>query len=579
MLPTAFATLLLAASAYAAAPGGGGNQTARVAGSPGIRRSPDALPLAPRWPSGLPALVFISRIDRLSALSWRQQLLVAFGLGLLSALALPPVHAVPLLLIAIPGLLALTGRAPNWRRAGWLGFAWGWGHGLAGVYWVTHAILTDVATYWWLVPLAAPALAIPLGLFVVPPALVAWALPAGWPRLLGFAGAWVLAELARGVLFTGFPWNLLGTVWAFGALPIQGAALFGVHGLSLLTVLLAGLPLLAGWRPWVGAGAVLAGLASFGGWQLAQPGPPPQPVQLVLVQGNVPQEVKWRQDQRMPIFQRYLELTESAARNAEVAYPNSRTVMVWPETASPFLLAQDPEARRLAAATLPPGGLLLAGTVRAEWAADDTLSAVFNSLVVLDEAGEVSALYDKAHLVPFGEYMPLAGLLPIRLVTGGMDFSAGPGPVALAPPGIPPFGVLICYEVIFPGAVVPTPRPEWLVNITNDGWFGISSGPWQHLAAARLRAVEEGLPVARAAQTGISALFDGHGRRLLMLPLGTMGTTAGLLPGALPPPPFTRFGLAIPAAAALGCLGLAVLAGRRVVGRRATQLIGENDLY
>ncbi len=370
--------------------------------------------------------MFISRVDRLSALSWRQQLLAAFGLGLLSALALPPVHAVPVLLVAIPGLLALAGRAPGWRRAGWLGFAWGWGHGLAGVYWVTHAILTDVATFWWLVPLAAPALAIPLGLFVVPPVLVAWALPAGWPRLLGFAGAWVLAELARGILFTGFPWNLLGTVWAFDALPVQGAALFGVHGLSLLTVLLAGLPLLAGWRPWAGAALVLAGLAGFGGWRLAQPGPPPQPVQLVLVQGNVPQEVKWREDQRMPIFRRYLELTESAARTAAAVAPDSRVAVIWPETASPFLLAQDPEARRLAAAALPPGGLLLAGTVRAEWAADGALSAVYNSLVVLDEAGAVGALYDKAHLVPFGEYMPLAGLLPIRLVTGGWTSPPAP---------------------------------------------------------------------------------------------------------------------------------------------------------
>ena len=190
--------------------------------------------------------------------------------------------------------------------------------------------------------------------------------------------------------------------------------------------------------------------------------------------------------------------------------------------------------------------MLLAGTVRAEWAPDGTLQRVFNSLVALDPGGDVAAVYDKAHLVPFGEYMPLAGLLPIRLVTGGMDFSAGPGRVALAPPGLPPFGALICYEVIFPGAVVPQPRPDWLVNITNDGWFGISAGPWQHLAAARLRAVEEGLPLARAAQTGISAVFDSRGRQLASIPLGEMGTAVrraagrrgadGLRPGRLGDP-------------------------------------------
>jgi apolipoprotein N-acyltransferase len=173
--------------------------------------------------------------------------------------------------------------------------------------------------------------------------------------------------------------------------------------------------------------------------------------------------------------------------------------------------------------------------------------------------------------VPFGEYMPLSGLIPIRMVVGGMDFSAGPGPVTLAPPGLPPFGALICYEVIFPGAVTPRPRPDWLVNITNDAWFGLSSGPWQHLATARLRAVEEGLPVARAAQTGISALFDARGRRLLMLPLGTAGTATAALPGALPPPPFARFGLAVPGALAAVCLTLALLAWWRVVARGAAQ--------
>nr|WP_256476137.1 apolipoprotein N-acyltransferase [Siccirubricoccus soli] len=478
---------------------------------------------------------------------------------MISALALPPVHAVPVLLLAIPGLIRLVAAAPNWRRAAWLAFAWGWGHSLAGIYWVTHAILTDVEHYWWLVPLAAPALAIPLALFVIPPALVARALPPGWRRLAGFAGAWVLAELARGVLFTGFPWNLIGTVWAFAALPVQAAALIGVHGLSLVTILLAGLPLLPGWRPWAVGAAVLALFAGFGAWRLAQPQPEAPGVQVALVQGNITQEVKWRPEERLPNFRRYLELTAEAARAAS---PDLPLAVIWPETASPFLLAQDPEARRLAAEALTPNARLLGGTVRAVWDTGGALRELYNSLAVLDSAGEVQAVYDKGHLVPFGEYMPLAGLIPIRMVTGGMDFSAGPGPVTLSPPGLPPFGALICYEVIFPGAVTPTPRPAWLVNITNDGWFGISAGPWQHLAAARLRAVEEGLPLARAAQTGISALFDARGERLLMLPLDVKGVVAGPLPGALPPTPFARFGLALPLSLALLAVALGVLRGR-----------------
>ncbi len=515
----------------------------------------------------------------LSRLPPRPALATAFGLGLLSALALPPVHAVPVLLLAFPGLLALAAGARTWRGAALRGFAWGWGHHLAGVYWVTHAILTDVETWWWLVPLAAPGLAIPLALFAVPPVLAARALPAGWPRVLGFSGAWVLAEMARGVLFTGFPWNLIGTVWAFAALPAQGAALVGVHGLSLATVLLACLPLLGRVRPLLGGGLAVAAAAALGAWRLSEPPPPLSPVsatpapRLVLVQGNVPQQVKWREDQRLAIFQRYLDMTAEAAARAAADAPGRPVVVVWPETASPFLLAQDPDAQRLIAEALPPGGVLLAGTIRGEWGEDRVLRRVFNSLVALDEKGGVAALADKFHLVPFGEYMPLSGLIPIRMVVGGMDFSAGPGPTTLSVPGVPPFGALICYEVIFPGAAVPRPRPAWLLNVTNDAWFGFSSGPWQHLAAARLRAAEEGLPLARAAQTGISAVFDAHGRRVALLPLGETGTLGAELPGALPPTPFGRLGLLIPAALA----GLCILASL-LVGRLGSRRVAANPM-
>ncbi|HYI82227.1 MAG TPA: apolipoprotein N-acyltransferase [Acetobacteraceae bacterium] len=495
----------------------------------------------------------------------RRALATAFGFGLLSALALPPVHAVPVLL-AFPGLLTLAAAARNAKSAAFLGFVWGWGHHLAGIYWVTHAILTDLETWWWLVPIAAPALAIPLALFVVPPVLAARALPAGWPRVLGFAGVWVFSEMARGVLFTGFPWNLIGSVWAFAALPTQGAALVGVHGLSLATVLLACLPLLGRLRP-LGIGVLAIAVAgTLGAWRLAEPplAAASPAVRLVLVQGNVAQQVKWREDQRLAIFQRYLDMTAEAVR---ATAPDRPVVVIWPETASPFLLAQDPDAKALVAEALPPGGYLLAGTVRGEWGEDRILRRVFNSLAALDSKGEVAALTDKFHLVPFGEYMPLAGLIPIRMVVGGMDFSAGPGPETLSVPGLPPFGALICYEVIFPGAVTPSPRPAWLLNITNDAWFGFSSGPWQHLAAARMRAAEEGLPLVRAAQTGISAVFDPYGRQLAAIPLGTAGTLEIALPGALPPTPFSRFGPLIPATLAGLCL-LACLMGGRLTSRR-----------
>jgi apolipoprotein N-acyltransferase len=511
--------------------------------------------------------VFTRSLDRIAGLTGWRALVAAFVLGALAALALPPVHAVPVLLVSIPGLLALLGAAGTWRRAAAIGFAWGWGHHLAGIYWVTHAILVDAATWWWLVPLAAPGLALPLAAFSVPPALVAWALPAGWPRLLGFAGAWVLAELARGVMFTGFPWNLIGTVWAFDALPVQAAAYVGVHGLSLLTVLIAGLPILRRARPLVGGALALLVLGAFGAWRLVEGGPtgPAPGPQLLLVQGNVQQAVKWAPEERVAIFERYLKLTKAAISRVKGANRSeTNLIVIWPETASPFLLSQDPEAQRMVAEALDgSGATLLAGTVRAEWGAGGRLDRVFNSLVALDSEGEVVALYDKAHLVPFGEYMPLSGLLPVRLAAGGMDFSAGPGPVTLTAPGVPPFGALICYEVIFPGAVTPRPRPDWLVTVTNDAWFGDSTGPWQHLAAARMRAVEEGLPLARVAQTGISTVFDAQGRRSEILPLGTEGTLLAPLPAAIAPTLFARLGVLLPFGLSISVVLLGMSLGRR----------------
>ena len=507
--------------------------------------------------------MFSRFLARLAALGGWRALAASYALGLLAAAAMPPVHAVPVLLLSIPGLLALIGAAPSWRRAAVIGLFWGWGHFTGGLYWITYAILVEVERFWWLVPLAAPGLALPLGLFVAAPAAMARLVRAGWPRLLVFAGAWVGAELLRGVLFTGFPWNLMGSVWAFGALPLQAASVIGVHGLSLATILLAGLPLL-GRRALLGGAAAVAALGLYGVLRLGTPAPPDQPVRLLIIQANIAQELKWREDARIPILRRYLEETRQAAAEAATALgPGERLVVVWPETAVPFLLADDAEIRAAIAAVLPPEATLISGTVRVEWGPDRQPRRVFNSLVGISAAGEVLGSYDKVHLVPFGEYMPLQGLLPIRLAAGALDFTPGPGLRSLSLPGLPPFGALICYEVIFPGAVVPPLRPDWLVNVTNDGWFGISAGPWQHLATARLRAVEEGLPVVRAAQTGVSAVFGARGERLVHAPLGEVSVIISVLPGMRVPTVFSRLGIAIPGLLAALSLASGVWLGRR----------------
>jgi apolipoprotein N-acyltransferase len=224
--------------------------------------------------------------------------------------------------------------------------------------------------------------------------------------------------------------------------------------------------------------------------------------------------------------------------------------VIWPETAATVFLDRSDDWRAYVAAAAPPGGLLITGTLRGDPPQGEP-KRYWNSLAVIDPHARIVATADKFHLVPLGEYVPLRDILgPFvgKLTAGAGDFSAGPGPVTVHAPGLPPFSPLICYEVIFPGAVTdPKDRPDWLLNVTNDGWFGRSPGPFQHFASARFRAVEEGLPLARAANTGITAMVDPFGRIVAALPLGTEGTLDVLLPAPLAPTLFARTGLLLPA--------------------------------
>lgn len=484
-----------------------------------------------------------------------QAALAAAALGALAAAALPPVHALPVLLLAVPGLLALLAAQLTWRGAAWIGFCFGFGHHLFGLYWITEAILIESARFWWLVPLAVPGIAAVLALFIAAACIAAWRARPGLPRVLTLAGAWVLADLARQFVLSGFPWNPWGADWAMpnrlGDIMQQPAAWIGVHGLTLLTVLLAASPAL-GRRALAPALALLVAWAGFGSWRLGRPAPPARNLDVVLVQGDVPQGQKWDQAFVDASFNRYLALTRRGVGDAGPV----PTVVVWPETASPFPLENAPAARAAIAAAA--GGPALVGSVR--WGADRRPR---NSLMALLGAGPPAAVYDKWHLVPFGEYQPSWAQVGIQLVPGG-GFAPGPGPRTLHVPGLPAVGPLICYEAIFTGQVVDeADRPAWLVNVTNDAWFGNSTGPRQHLAAARLRAVEEGLPMMRAANTGITAGFDAYGHELARIGMNRPGVLVVRLPGALPPTPYARFGLLIPAVLAL----LALLAGRIVPHR------------
>jgi apolipoprotein N-acyltransferase len=294
-------------------------------------------------------------------------------------------------------------------------------------------------------------------------------------------------------------------------------------------------------RASVACGIALIGLIGLSGWvRLSQADTAPVPgVMLRVVQPNIAQTLKWVPAERARNFERLLELTASpvAAGAAPVTH------VIWPETAVPFFLERDAGARQAMASVTPPGGGILTGAPRVRAEANGE-NRFWNSLHAVDGSGAVVASYDKFHLVPFGEYMPLRGILPVDgIAAGATDFSSGPGPATIQVPGLPPFSPLICYEVIFPGAVKdPGNRPDWLLNVTNDAWYGKSAGPHQHFAISRVRAVEEGLPLVRSANTGISGIIDSYGRVTAYLGLGERGIVDAALPGALPITPYGRIG-------------------------------------
>ena len=488
-------------------------------------------------------------------------MLPAILLGALSALALPPFGFTGILWLTLPLLLARLGRC-RVRGALLQGFGFGFGYHCAGLYWITNAILTRLDLFWWAVPLATPLCAIPLACCMAIPCALALLAPAGWRRIAAFAGLWTLSDLAREFLFTGFPWNPLGSTWEWpshaGDIMIQPAAWIGVPGLTLLTVLAACLPA-AGRRGvagsllllalWTGAGTLRLGHVRPAG--AARSGRAAGP-------GKHPREREARPRHRRAELPDLSAPDRRGCRPRRSAGSCRRTlpgVRLAGERVSRAARRDDAQARSLIMAQAPSAAAGLIGSVR--YGADGRPR---NSMVALEPGGAVAALYDKAHLVPFGEYQP-AGL-PLQIVPGG-GFEAGPGPRTQHLPGLAPFGTLICYEVIFPGQVVAAgDRPAWLLNITNDAWYGDSAGPRQHLQSVRMRAVEEGLPLARAANTGISGAYDGYGRTLGQLGWGRAGSLAVALPEPLPPTLFARLGLWMPLVVAIMACILGLRPGR-----------------
>ncbi len=473
--------------------------------------------------------------ERLAALPPWPQRLIAFLSGALSVLALPPFYGVPVLLVTVPPLLWLIEDCRSGRGAFWIGWWHGFGFFLAGLYWISIALFTDIARWWFVLPFALAGLPAVLALYhALAFALCRWTIGRGLFAPAAFALCFALAEWLRGLLFTGFPWNLIGYGWVGWPAVLQAASVIGINGLGLLTMLVAALPAVLGAPQQrrrdiaaMGCGfALFVAIGFAGSWRLGQPMPQTD-TQIRIVQPNIPQTEKWDAAARAAHFGILLSLSRT---DAEQTAPD---IVIWPETAVTFVPAEGERARTAIARMLPPGSYLATGSFRRH-AGNNGEDRFSNSLDVVDSDGVIRASFDKAHLVPFGEYMPLRSVLPLDpIAAGSTDLKAGPGLSTLAVPGVPPFSPLICYEVIFPGKVTADDAARWIVNITNDAWYGRSSGPYQHLATAAGRAVEEGLPLARSANTGVSAMIDPYGRIIADLPLQQAGVIDAQLPGAL----------------------------------------------
>ena len=507
----------------------------------------------------------ITRLAHSIVLAWGwRRALIAFGAGAVSTLAMAPTDVWPVLFLTFPVLVWLVDGAAAGRLGGVVaafvaGWWFGFGYFLAGVYWIGNAFLVDAKVFGWLLPIAVAGLPAYLALYTgLGLALARLMWTRGPTRVLVLAVALTVAEWLRGHLLSGFPWNAYGYALTGPLMLAQSAALVGLWGLTFIAVAVFASPAVLAdeatdtRRPWLAplfGVIVLAGLAAYGTWRLqTMPTAFVPDVRLRIMQPNLQQDAKFNYSTKQQVMDRYIALSDRSTGPQSTGVRDA-THLIWPESAFPFLLTREPDAVAQIAALLPEGTVLITGAARAaDPAADVRNPRAYNSIYVIDHDGSILSIYDKVHLVPFGEYLPFQtwleslGLLQLTKMPGG--FLAGDRRRAMAVPRAPRFLPLICYEIIFPGQAVPRAgeRPGWLVNLTNDGWFGISPGPYQHLQQARVRAIEEGLPLVRAANTGISAVVDPLGRIIRSLPLGTEGVLDASLPRRIDPPLYVRTG-------------------------------------
>lgn len=485
----------------------------------------------------------------ISVRPWRA-LAAAFFLGALGTLAFEPFSWFFMVFFSIIGLLWLlnTSQLNSKKHAFAIGWWFGFGHFTTGLYWIAFALGVNLEQFWWLIPFSVLGLPAILSLFIAPITLLTriFALK-GLGQAIIFSMLWAVFEWLRGHLFTGLPWNLIAYTWIPYESMSQAFSIFGAYGFGLITVFSAALLYCAFTSNTFKNGSVYALVAlsfclslwGFGKWRLshAENGMVPG-IYLRLVQPNIPQKIKWDPRQLDKSVEHILGLASSSTEK-EITH------ILLPESALPFLIEHDHKRREILAKIIPSKGALVTGGIHLKRHSSSHIQ-IWNSVFIITAEGKIREIYDKSHLVPFGEYIPMRSLFPNsfkKITAGSVDFSFGPGIRTLKVEGLPPFSPLICYEGIFPGEVKAKEGepPQWLYNGTNDAWYGDTSGPHQHLAINRARAIEEGLPCMRVANTGISAVIDTYGRVRASLPLNTTGVIDTQLP--LPSPLPTLYSL------------------------------------
>jgi apolipoprotein N-acyltransferase len=500
--------------------------------------------------------------------------LAALAAGAASAFAFEPVGWWPLMIVAIAGLCELVARAETLKRALLIGWSFGLGQFCIGLNWIATAFTFQAAMPAWLGWIAVVLLALYLAIYPALAAGLAWRF--GRTNRLAFAlalaGSWAITEWLRATMFTGFSWNPIGVTLV--DTPWRGvSATIGTYGLSALVALAGGTLWLAARRTWIPAVAIAAVLALT----LIPPAPRAQDMgasaSIRIIQPNIGQQDKWREGFEAEAARRLANLSLSPVASGQ----SPPAIIFWPEAAVTDPLADGragaselvaAERDRAARNLLAPGAFLVTGGLGLTSSDGRTVEGATNSVFVLRPDGSLAGRYDKAHLVPYGEYLPMRPLLSAiglsRLAPGDLDFAPGPGPITIDIPRIGKMGLQLCYEIIFSGEVVdPVNRPNFIFNPSNDAWFG-RWGPPQHLAQARLRAAEEGLPVIRSTPTGISAVIDSTGAVRASIPWRTAGVIDSQLPIPAPPTLFSRLGNVIPL-----LLGFILLIAAIALDRRA----------